>query len=162
MVVEAQLGSIGSLLSLTRIQGTVFCTANGNIGTNGTATPAFPSKLFSNQLSHVQIGKLFIYVYILHADAAVQLQCGNGNVVSTATTNSAGVFSILLDPLQLLLSSLTSNCSVVVNTPLSSCNATLPSVGNLVSALNLVGMTFQGLLRITNIIPTGFMFQPST
>ncbi|KAG6597529.1 hypothetical protein SDJN02_10169 [Cucurbita argyrosperma subsp. argyrosperma] len=137
MVVEAQLGSIGSLLSLTRIQGTVFCTANGNIGTNGTATPAFPN-------------------------AAVQLQCGNGNVVSTATTNSAGVFSILLDPLQLLLSSVTSNCSVVVNTPLSSCNATLPSVGNLVSALNLVGMTFQGLLRITNIIPTGFIFQPST
>ncbi|XP_022973793.1 phylloplanin-like [Cucurbita maxima] len=137
MVAEAQLGSIGSLLSLTRIQGTVFCTADGNIGANGTATPIFPN-------------------------AAVQLQCGNGNVVSTATTNSAGMFLILLNPLQFLLSSLTSNCSVLVNTPLSSCNATLPSVGNLVSGLNFAGTILQGLLSITNIIPRGFTFQPST
>ena len=44
---EAQLGLISGLLGLIRIQGTVFCTANGNMGVNGTATPVFPSKLFA-------------------------------------------------------------------------------------------------------------------
>ncbi|KAJ6313650.1 hypothetical protein OIU77_015019 [Salix suchowensis] len=43
-VAEAQLGLIGGLLGLIRIQGTLFCTANGNMGANGTATPVFPSK----------------------------------------------------------------------------------------------------------------------
>ncbi|KAJ0093833.1 hypothetical protein Patl1_25037 [Pistacia atlantica] len=38
---EAQLGIIGGLLNLIHIQGTVYCTANGNIGVNGTATPVF-------------------------------------------------------------------------------------------------------------------------
>ncbi|KAH9683497.1 pollen ole e 1 allergen and extensin family protein [Citrus sinensis] len=41
-IAEAQFGLIGGILGLIRIQGTVFCTANGNMGVNGTATPAFP------------------------------------------------------------------------------------------------------------------------
>ncbi|KAJ7955124.1 phylloplanin-like [Quillaja saponaria] len=94
---KAQLGLIGGLLGLIRIQGTVFCIANGNMGVNGTATPVF-------------------------SNAQVQLQCG-GNLVSTAITNNLGIFSIVLDPLQFVLSSLLSGCNLVVNTPLSNCNA---------------------------------------
>ena len=42
---EAQLGGlISGLLGLIKIQGTLFCTVDGNIGVNGTATPVFPSK----------------------------------------------------------------------------------------------------------------------
>ncbi|OVA02629.1 Pollen Ole e 1 allergen/extensin [Macleaya cordata] len=128
---KAQLGGLGGLLGLIRIQGTLFCSANGNMGVNGTSTPVFPN-------------------------AVVQLQCGTGNVVSSATTNSGGVFSILLDPLQSLLSSLLSNCSLVVNTPLSTCNSNLPTGGILTSPLQLIGKTVSGLLNIVNIIPGGF------
>ncbi|KAJ9699607.1 hypothetical protein PVL29_005465 [Vitis rotundifolia] len=131
-VAEAQLGSIFNLI---RIQGNLFCTANGNMGVNGTATPVFPN-------------------------APVQLQCGAGNVISSATTDSAGLFSILLDPLQFLLSSLLTNCNLVVNTPLSTCNSGLPSSGALLSPLRLIGNTLQGPLHITNIIPAAFVFLP--
>ncbi|CDO98850.1 unnamed protein product [Coffea canephora] len=93
-------------------------------------------------------------------NALVQLQCGNGDVVSTTTTNSAGVFGFVLDPLQMLLSSLITNCSVVVKTPLSTCNVNLPSVGGLQSPLKYVGDTVLGLLNIANLIPSGFRLIP--
>ncbi|THG03550.1 phylloplanin-like [Camellia sinensis] len=133
---EAQLGLISGLLGLIRIQGTVFCTANGNMGVNGTSTPVFPY-------------------------AKVQLQCGAGNTVSSATTNNFGIFSMVLDPLQFVLSSLLSNCNLLVNTPLSNCNLNLPSVGGLLSPLQFIGNTLQGLLNISNIIPSGFQFLPN-
>ncbi|KAK2645689.1 hypothetical protein Ddye_020884 [Dipteronia dyeriana] len=133
-IAEAQLGLVSGLLGLIRIQGTLFCTSNGNIGVNGTSTPVFPNAL-------------------------VQLQCGAGNVVSSATTNGSGVFSIVLDPLQVILSSLLANCNLVVNTPLSSCNSTLPSVGVLQSSLQFIGNTLLGLLNVVNIGPSGFLFQ---
>ncbi|GER33368.1 pollen Ole e 1 allergen and extensin family protein [Striga asiatica] len=136
---EAQLGGlgglgglVGSLFGIFRIQGIIYCTPNGNIGVNGTSTPVFPNAL-------------------------VQLQCG-GNVVSTATTNGSGVFSILLDPLNFLLPTLISGCRVVVSTPLVSCNANLPSVGGLISNLQFIGSTITGPLNIANIIPIGFQF----
>ncbi|KAK0608143.1 hypothetical protein LWI29_026145 [Acer saccharum] len=132
-IAEAQLGLISGLLGLIRIQGTVFCTSNGNMGVNGTATPVFPNAL-------------------------VQLQCGAGNVVSSATTNGSGVFSIVLDPLQFILSSLLTNCNLVVNTLLSNCNSKLPSVGGLLSSLQFVGNTLLGLLNVANIVPSGFQF----
>lgn len=91
------------------------------------------------------------------ADALVQLQCG-GNVVSTSTTNGSGLFSILLNPVEFLVSTLVSGCKLVVNTPLASCNATLPSVGGLVSNLQFLGNTLVGLLNVGNIIPSGFQF----
>ncbi|KAI3905500.1 hypothetical protein MKW92_019520 [Papaver armeniacum] len=134
---EAQLGGLGSgiiglILGLIRIQGTVFCSINGSAGANGTATPVFPNAL-------------------------VQLKCGSsGNVVSSTTTNSAGGFTMLLDPITTLLSNLLSNCTVVVNTPLSTCNAELPT-NNLVSTLKLFGTTASGVLNIFNLIPTGFI-----
>jgi hypothetical protein len=58
-VAEAQLGLIGGLLGLIRIQGTLFCTANGNMGANGTATPVFPSMLALISLS------LFFFLILL-------------------------------------------------------------------------------------------------
>ncbi|XP_027120822.1 phylloplanin-like [Coffea eugenioides] len=135
-IAEAQLGGlISGLLGSINVKGIVFCTLDGNIGINGTATPVF-------------------------SNALVQLQCGNGDVVSTTTTNSAGVFGFVLDPLQMLLSSLTTNCSVAVKTPLSTCNVNLPSVGGLQSPLKYVGDTVLGLLNIANLIPSGFRLIP--
>jgi hypothetical protein len=63
-VAEAQLGLIGGLLGLIRIQGTLFCTANGNMGANGTATPVFPSMLALISLS-------FFFFLILLIDSKV-------------------------------------------------------------------------------------------
>ncbi|EEF45555.1 phylloplanin [Ricinus communis] len=131
-ITEAQLGIVGGLLGLIRIQGTVFCTANGNMGANGTATPVFPN-------------------------AQVQLMCGS-QMISTATTNRFGIFSIVLDPLQYVVSSVLSGCFLKVGTPLSNCDSSLPTGGLLQSPLELVGSTIVGILRVINIIPTGFLF----
>ncbi|PRQ39242.1 phylloplanin-like [Rosa rugosa] len=135
-IAKAQLGGLGGLtaglLGLIRIQGTLFCTANGRVSNAGASlTPVFPN-------------------------ATVQLQCGSGNVVSTAITNTSGLFSIVLDPLQFLLSSLLSNCKLVVSTPLSSCNSSLSGTTILQSTLQLIGTTLAGLLSIINLIPAGF------
>ncbi|KAK3417961.1 phylloplanin [Eucalyptus grandis] len=131
---QAQLGGvggiIGSLLGLIRINGIVPCLLNSATSLINGTIPLFPN-------------------------AVVQLKCG-GNVVSTATTNQNGVFSILLDPLQYVLSTVLNTCQLVVPTPLSSCNSALPVTGVLQSALQLAGNTLQGLLSITNIVPTGF------
>ncbi|XP_059434779.1 phylloplanin-like [Corylus avellana] len=126
---------LGGLLGLIRINGTVFCSINGNIGANGAVFP----------------------------NAQVQLRCGAGNVVSTTTTNGSGVFSMLLDPLQFILSSLMTDCNLVVATPLSTCNANLPNLGGaLQSPLQLVGTIVSGLFHVTTLIPTGFLFTPAT
>ncbi|KAM3358492.1 phylloplanin [Capsicum galapagoense] len=133
-VALAQLGGLlGGLLGLIHVDGVLYCSLNRKIDViNGLNTPSFPN-------------------------ASVQLQCGAGNVVSDTTTNGSGVFSFVLDPLQNILSSLLSDCSLVVTTPLSTCNASLPSVGLLKSHLQLVGNTVSGgLLRIVNLIPAGF------
>lgn len=79
-------------------------------------------------------------------------------MVSTAITNGSGLFSILLDPLSFVMSTLVSGCKLVVNTPLASCNATLPSVGGLFSNLQFLGNTITGLLNVGNLIPSGFQF----
>ncbi|KAI8566051.1 hypothetical protein RHMOL_Rhmol02G0009300 [Rhododendron molle] len=126
---EAQLGLISGLLGLIKIDGLVRCSVNAST----TTAPAFPNAL-------------------------VQLQCGSGNVVSSATTNGSGLFSIVLDPLQFLLSTLLTGCNLVVKTPLSTCDSTLPGVGGLISSLQLIGNTLLGLLNITNIVPSGFNF----
>ncbi|KAG6670993.1 hypothetical protein I3843_02G046200 [Carya illinoinensis] len=107
------MGTVGRLLDLIiRIQGTVFCSINAT----GTASPVFPN-------------------------ARAQLRCGSGNyVVSSATTNRSGVFVMLLHPLQKLLSSLLSDCNLIVITPLARGNATLPAgVGVLRSPLQFIG-----------------------
>ncbi|CAL9002664.1 unnamed protein product, partial [Prunus brigantina] len=134
---DAQLGNLlPPLLGLFRIQGTVFCIANGTVSVGGiAATPVFPN-------------------------ATVQpLVCGAGNEVSTVTANASGVFSILLDPLHFLLSSLLTGCRLLVTTPLATCNASLPPSGVLISALQFFGTTLVGALSVINITPVGFTLQ---
>ncbi|KAJ0980643.1 hypothetical protein J5N97_008898 [Dioscorea zingiberensis] len=117
------------LLGLIRINGTVPCGTG--IPTSTAIIPVFPN-------------------------AVVQLQCG-GTVISSTTTNSDGVFTMFLNPITTLLSSLLSNCKLVVNTPLSTCNSSLPIAGVLQSTLQLLTGTISGLLGgITDIIPSGF------
>ncbi|XP_043708239.1 phylloplanin-like [Telopea speciosissima] len=137
---EAQLGGLRNLLGFTRIQGTVYCTANGNIGVNGAATTVFSIK---------------------YSNAPVQLQCRGRNVVSSTTTNSSGSFSMKLGATESLLLSLLSNCNIVVNAAPVTCNATLPAGGILQSGLNLVSGVLGGL-GISDLIPAGFSFLPIT
>ncbi|KAI3691573.1 hypothetical protein L6452_31369 [Arctium lappa] len=120
------------LLNLINISGLVSCSLNGNIIPNAaTPTPPFPNAL-------------------------VEVSCG-GNVISSALTNGAGVFNMVLNPLQFLLNNLlSSNCNVRVVTPLSNCNATLPSTGILQSPLQLIGTTAQGLFSVFNLVPVTF------
>lgn len=89
-------------------------------------------------------------------DALVQLQSGTGNVVSSVTTNTAGMFSILLDPLQFNVSSILSNYRLVVATPLNTCNASLPT-GLLSAPLERIQNTIVGILPVINIIPRVFV-----
>ncbi|CAK9328982.1 unnamed protein product [Citrullus colocynthis] len=128
-----QFDLIRSLLGLTHIQGTIYCSIDGSMIYG--LIPTFPN-------------------------AAVQMQCGDGTVISSVKTDATGTFSILLDAPQLLLSFLLTNCSLVVTTPLVHCNAALPSFGALVSPLQLIGNTFLGLFNVTNLIPVGFRFLP--
>ncbi|KAL5713104.1 hypothetical protein ACHQM5_015212 [Ranunculus cassubicifolius] len=128
---EAQI--IGNLLGLLRIQGLVPCTnatTNATVAVNGTAIPPFPN-------------------------AVVQLQCGS-SVIASATTILTGRFSIVLndrlDPQ--IMASIIPNCSLVVKTPLSNCNATLPATGTLTSRLQVVTNT---TTEVT-IIPLVFLF----
>ncbi|KAM5568944.1 hypothetical protein ABKV19_016459 [Rosa sericea] len=114
-------GLIPALLGVFRVQGTVFCSANGGatVGTNGTIlTPAFAR---------------------------------NGTVFGTAQTNSNGTFSIMLDYSFFTLPQILSGCRAVVTTPLASCNATLASTGTLTSTLTSLGSTTAGPLLIFNI-----------
>lgn len=90
----------------------------------------------------------------------MQLVCG-GKELSNAKTNDDGTFSMMMDPLLLDLASLLSGCNLVVATPLSNCNAKLPSTGGLISTLNFAGITSVGTQTMANIIPSGFHFLPS-
>ncbi|CAI9291438.1 unnamed protein product [Lactuca saligna] len=131
---EAQILGIpglSGLLGIININGTIFCSTNGNIIPN-VATPTPP---FSNAL--------------------VQVTCG-GNVIASAITNGLGGFNIVLNPLQFLLTSILSSCNVVVASPLSSCNSSLPSTGFLQAPLLLFGNTVRGLLSVVTLIPSLF------
>ncbi|XP_022138800.1 phylloplanin-like [Momordica charantia] len=130
----SQLDLIRSLLGLTHVQGTLYCTLNGNF-ISGLLTPTFPN-------------------------AGVEMQCGSGTVISSVKTDTSGRFSMLLDAPLLLLSFLLDNCSLVVTTPLADCDAALPSFGGLISPLQRIGNTFLGLFNVTNIVPLGFRFLP--
>jgi hypothetical protein len=127
---NAQSGLGG--INVPIINGVLFCTING-APLNGTPAPAF-------------------------ANAVVQLQCGNLNrVVAETITNIAGLFTFSTNGIQISLPTLLNDCRIVVPTPRSSCDATLPSTGQLISQLNLVGSIVSGLLNIVAILPTGFI-----
>ncbi|KAJ0537865.1 putative phylloplanin [Helianthus annuus] len=111
---------VGSRLN---ISGILSCSANASV--NGTnPIPPFPN-------------------------AVVQLVCG-GNVVATTTTNGTGAFSIFLSQFQALLSTILSNCILRVPTPLSNCNATLPSNGTLQAPIQFLGNSIRGVLNFTS------------
>ncbi|MED6108045.1 hypothetical protein PIB30_019821 [Stylosanthes scabra] len=135
---ESQLGILNDLLGSATIQGTVLCTLNmkDNIDDNGDGAPVF-------------------------SNAQVQLMCG-GKVLSNATTNDDGKFSMKTDSLEssLLydLSSMLNGCNLMVPTPLSDCNSNLPSAGSLLSTLRFLGITNS----VANITPSGFHFVPSS
>ncbi|XP_075655790.1 phylloplanin-like [Castanea sativa] len=114
------------------------CSINGSLGANVTIRP-FPN-------------------------AQVQLQCGAGNVVATTTTNAAGVFSFSLDAIRLSLSATLglSACDLVVITPLSTCNSTLPAVGVLKSDIQFVATSVVGARIIFTFRPVGFRYSSST
>ncbi|WJX27818.1 hypothetical protein P8452_16600 [Trifolium repens] len=132
---KAQLGILNDLLGSANIQGTVLCTSKDNVGVNGAVTPGF-------------------------SNAQVQLQCG-GNMLSNATTDNDGKFSMMMDnPLLYDLSSLLTSCNLMVPTPLSNCNTKLPSAGGLISSLKYVGIGHIGTQTLANIVPSGFHFIP--
>lgn len=118
---------LSGLLNLINISGLVSCSVNGSI----INTPPFPNAL-------------------------VEVSCG-GNVIASAITNGSGAFNMILNPLQFLMNNLlSSNCNVRVVTPLSNCNATLPSTGILQSPLQFIGTTARGLISVFNLVPSTF------
>ncbi|XP_075085488.1 phylloplanin-like [Nicotiana tabacum] len=129
---------VAQLVSI-RISGVVLCSVNGNLDVINGLTP----QVFSN--------------------ATVQLRCGTRNVVSSTITNGSGVFSLVVDSRVNTLPLLLSNCRLVVATPLSTCNASLPSVGLLASSLRIVNIGIGGFGGLINVGlgPTGFILNPN-
>ncbi|KAG8372938.1 hypothetical protein BUALT_Bualt12G0119100 [Buddleja alternifolia] len=135
---EAQSGvnAKGITFDLFGVPVTLYCTPDGNMGNFGPAAPPFRG-------------------------AEVQLQCGNSEIIANSTTNSFGITYLVTEaapvfsffPPQF-------NCKIVVDTKLSSCNATLPFIGFLESPLEFVGTYLQKNLKIANFSPTGFSYNP--
>ncbi|XP_011090990.2 phylloplanin-like [Sesamum indicum] len=127
----------GPTLGLVHVDVTLYCTPDGNIGPLGEATPPFPN-------------------------AMVLLQCGDGTIVATATTNSFGIAYLHSDPMPLFpfFSQLESDCKLIVNTTLSTCDSSLPSTGCLQSALTFIETVALGTFSVTSFKPTGFTFNP--
>uniref|UniRef100_A0A0E0LPQ2 Uncharacterized protein n=1 Tax=Oryza punctata TaxID=4537 RepID=A0A0E0LPQ2_ORYPU len=78
-------------------------------------------------------------------NAVVQLQCAGDAVAAvagSATTDGKGWFRMAMNTTA-ALSSVASGCSLVVTTPLATCDAALPATGTLQSGLRLlVSMVF--------------------
>ncbi|KAL6188568.1 hypothetical protein ACLB2K_039960 [Fragaria x ananassa] len=137
VVVPVTQGTLGNLLKLIQVQGTVYCTANGNatVSSGGVNITSPPFRF-----------------------AVVQLRCGpgNGTLVSTVITNLAGQFTIVLNTLQYTVAQLVSSCRVVVTTPLAMCNSTLSSNGTLTSNLTSNGTVRIGIVNVTLVTPISF------
>ncbi|KAM0001465.1 putative phylloplanin [Helianthus debilis subsp. tardiflorus] len=120
---EAQLPPLIPVGASFNISGSVLCSADSSVYNVTTPTPPF-------------------------RNATVQLSCG-GNVIASTTTNESGGFSFLVR-LQAILATVLASCKVDVVTPLSACNATLPStIPSLEAPLRLVGITLNSTLLIT-------------
>ncbi|XP_047319138.1 phylloplanin-like [Impatiens glandulifera] len=131
MVMTVQMTEAQLFGQNLNITGSVACSLNGSFGVGNASVPPFPN-------------------------ATVQLECGSGNVLASTTTNSSGSFSIIVNPFTNLVNIL-SGCKIAVPTPLSSCNASLPSTGSLFFPLQQIGPNIvNGILNVTN----GFQFLP--
>ncbi|CAN8259041.1 unnamed protein product [Cochlearia groenlandica] len=132
---NAQLGGLGGILgflNIFNIEGLLGCSINGSITPRNVTSVPSTIPPFPN--------------------ARVSLVCGGQNVSSTVT-NSGGLFSIPTLGLPLSLTQLLTNCRIVVTTPLSTCNSTLPSTGTLTSPVNLAGSIIGNGLNIFQLLP---------
>ncbi|KAL3620205.1 hypothetical protein CASFOL_035117 [Castilleja foliolosa] len=135
-IAEAQQNPPSRLIGIIHVNGTLYCSSNGNSSVSGDPTPVFPN-------------------------AIIQVACTEdviANAPANATTNSNGTYRVVLIPRpNATISSIVSNCRVFVLTPLSSCNPTLPSAG-LVSGLRFV-RTVPGIFNLTYMVASGFTLQ---
>ncbi|KAL0367725.1 UNVERIFIED_CONTAM: hypothetical protein Sradi_3662600 [Sesamum radiatum] len=124
-------------VDLVGVHVTLYCTRDGNMGILGLATPRFKG-------------------------ADVVLQCGNHVIIAKATTNSYGI-SYIVTPSAPILPFFPpqNNCKLIVNTELSNCNATLPSIGGLESPLGFAGTSLSGNVKVANFAPIGFHYNSS-
>jgi len=93
--------------------------------------------------------------------AQVRFECGSaGHMVATTTTIETGNFlmTIPVPIVQNVTSNVLANCTLVVLTPMSTCNVNLPLVGRLVSALQFVGITQISFLSVSDLRPAGFQY----
>ncbi|KAI4317574.1 hypothetical protein L6164_025436 [Bauhinia variegata] len=139
---KAQDGTPGGLLGLINIYGTVSCPTNANMTTTNPTDQPQDSR-----------------------SGRVRLRCG-GRVVYAATIKENGDFSIQLDALPFVLTSLLIGCDLEVSPPPFRCNDAVqhPSTpGALVSTLHYVGTTvLAGNLLVANLVPSGFHFSRQT
>ncbi|KAJ3699855.1 hypothetical protein LUZ61_003560 [Rhynchospora tenuis] len=111
-IAHAQLGGlIGGLLTSFSVTGIVPCNVGNSL--NSSTFNVFPN-------------------------ATVQFRCGS-TIIATTTTNSTGGFQIVTGSLLTNLVDLLRKCNILVTTPLVTCNASLPTDGNLASPLTTVG-----------------------
>ncbi|KAD6454296.1 hypothetical protein R6Q59_016086 [Mikania micrantha] len=115
------------LITVLNVTGVIGCSLNGSIN---TAPP------FQNAL--------------------VNLTCGS-TVVASNTTNMSGTFVITLSNLapSIVSALLSGGCKVVVDTPLATCNASLPLTGILQAPLQIVGNTVNGTVNLITVIVNG-------
>ncbi|KAJ0728662.1 putative phylloplanin [Helianthus annuus] len=112
---------------LINVSGIIYCSVNSTIVVNGSnPTPTFPNAL-------------------------VLLVCGE-NLIGSTMTNGIGAFNITLRGSPLLVTTLLSSCKVVLATPPSNCNATLPAKP-LQASLGYVGSNIVGLSKVTTLTP---------
>ncbi|KAL4642982.1 hypothetical protein ACB092_02G059400 [Castanea dentata] len=130
-----QMGPGGKALSYDiRINGTVYCPENNNIGASGTNNPVIP-------------------------DAEIQVTCG-GQMVSNATTNDNGGFVFYMDSQHYTVPIMLKNCNLLVFSPYIKSKCPNSPVGYLESLLKYIGDTIVGNLKIANISPVGFHIVP--
>ncbi|MFS7924377.1 putative phylloplanin [Helianthus anomalus] len=89
--------------------------------------------------------------------ATVPLLC-DGNVIASTTTSESGGFSFLVR-LQATLTTVLASCKVDVVTPLSACNATLPSTSPSLEAS--LRATIQSSVTTSKIITSPFQVMGS-
>ncbi|CAN7074623.1 unnamed protein product [Brassica oleracea var. botrytis] len=137
------LGGLGGLLSgltsIFNIQGLLMCSVTGTVSTNNTtAVPPFPSKFSILTLS-------------------LSINYAKIKTTDFTTTNAYGVFSIPTIGLPFSPSTLlSSGCRLVVTTPLTACNVSLPAAGLLMAPLSLVGIAAGDGLNIFSLVPSVF------
>ncbi|KAL0837421.1 hypothetical protein YC2023_012306 [Brassica napus] len=133
-------GLLGGLTSIFNIQGLLMCSVTGTVSTNNTtAVPPFPSKF-----SILTLSLSINYAKIKTTDLFT-------------TTNAYGVFSIPTIGLPFSPSTLlSSGCRLVVTTPLTACNVSLPAAGLLMAPLSLVGIAAGDGLNIFSLVPSVF------